>query len=62
MIAQALVPRADQEGRVPVVDLTRDGKSHQIATMMQAGRAYGLVTFAAALPARFHDATSPGIS
>ena len=45
-IAQARVPRADQEGRVQVAEilvnipavghLIRDGTSHQIATMMQA--------------------------
>jgi len=59
VIAQALLPRADQKGRVPVVEilvnipavgnLIREGKSHQIATMMQTGRAYGMITFEAAI-------------
>jgi twitching motility protein PilT len=55
VVAQALLPRADQKGRVPVVEimvnipavanLIREGKTHQIATMMQTGRGMGMVTF-----------------
>jgi twitching motility protein PilT len=55
VVAQSLMPRADQKGRVPVVEilvnvpavanLIREGKSHQIATVMQTGRAHGMVTF-----------------
>jgi len=53
VVAQTLVPRADREGRVPVVEilvnmpsvanLIREGKSHQIANVMQAGRQHGMV-------------------
>jgi twitching motility protein PilT len=55
VVAQALLPRPDRQGRVPVVEilvnlpsvanLIREGKSHQIATVMQTGRAHGMVTF-----------------
>lgn len=55
VVAQALLPRADHKGRVPVVEilvnipavanLIREGKTHQIATMMQTGRGLGMVTF-----------------
>jgi twitching motility protein PilT len=55
VVAQTLLPRADRPGRVPVVEilvnvpavanLIREGKSHQIATVMQTGRAHGMVTF-----------------
>ncbi len=53
VVAQTLLPRADHQGRVPVVEvlinvpavanLIREGKSHQIATVMQAGRQHGMV-------------------
>jgi len=59
VVAQSLLPRADRVGRVPVVEilmnvaavanLIREGKSHQIATVMQTGRAHGMVTFEAAI-------------
>jgi twitching motility protein PilT len=59
VIAQALLPRANHKGRVPVVEilvnipavanLVREGKSHQIATVMQTGRSYGMMTFEAAI-------------
>jgi twitching motility protein PilT len=55
VVAQTLLPRADRPGRVPVLEilvnvpavanLIREGKSHQIATVMQTGRAHGMVTF-----------------
>ena len=55
VVAQSLMRRADQKGRVPAVEilvnvpavanLIREGKSHQIATVMQTGRAHGMVTF-----------------
>jgi len=55
VVAQSLLPRADHKGRVPVVEilvntpavanLIREGKSHQIATVMQTGRAHGMITF-----------------
>lgn len=32
-----------------VANLIREGKSHQIATMMQTGRPYGMMTFEAAI-------------
>jgi twitching motility protein PilT len=53
--AQALLPRADRSGRVPVLEilvnvaavsnLIREGKTHQIPSMMQTGRAHGMTTF-----------------
>jgi twitching motility protein PilT len=55
VVAQALLPRPDHQGRVPVVEilvnmpavanLIREGKTHQIATAMQTGRAHGMMTF-----------------
>lgn len=55
VVAQALLPRPDHQGRVPVVEilvnmpavanLIREGKTHQIATVMQTGRVHGMVTF-----------------
>jgi twitching motility protein PilT len=59
VVAQALLPRPDHHGRVPVVEilvnvpavanLIREGKSHQIATVMQTGRAHGMLTFESAI-------------
>jgi twitching motility protein PilT len=59
VVAQSLLPRADRVGRVPVVEilvnmpavanLIREGKSHQIATVMQTGRGHGMITFEAAV-------------
>jgi twitching motility protein PilT len=55
VVAQSLLPRPDHQGRVPVVELLvnvpavanliREGKTHQIATVMQTGRAHGMSTF-----------------
>jgi twitching motility protein PilT len=55
VVAQALLPRPDHKGRVPAVEilvnvpavanLIREGKTHQIASVMQTGRAHGMVTF-----------------
>jgi len=59
VVAQALLPRPDRQGRVPVVEvlinvpavanLIREGKTHQIASAMQTGRAHGMMTFEAAV-------------
>ena len=59
VVAQSLLPRADRVGRVPAVEilmnvpavanLIREGKSHQIATVMQTSRAHGMLTFEAAI-------------
>jgi twitching motility protein PilT len=55
VVAQALLARTDHTGRVPVCEvllnipavqnLIREGKTHQIATVMQTGRSLGMVTF-----------------
>ncbi len=55
VVAQSLLPRPDHQGRVPVVEilvnvpavanLIREGKTHQIASVMQTGRAHGMMTF-----------------
>ena len=59
IVAQALLPRPDRQGRVPVVEvlvnvpavanLIREGKTHQISSVMQTGRAYGMITFEGAI-------------
>ena len=59
VVAQALLPRPDRHGRVPAVEvlvnvpavanLIREGKTHQIASIMQTGRAHGMVTFEGAI-------------
>jgi twitching motility protein PilT len=59
VVAQALLPRPDHKGRVPVVEvlinvpavanLIREGKTHQISSVMQTGRAHGMVTFEGAI-------------
>lgn len=59
VVAQALLPRADGEGRVPVVEilvnvpavsnLIREGKTFQIASAMQTKRAQGMLTFEASV-------------
>lgn len=59
VVAQALLPRPDHKGRVPVVEilvnlpsvanLIREGKTHQIASAMQTGRAHGMMTFEVAV-------------
>lgn len=58
VVAQSLLPRPDQKGRVPVVEilvnvpavanLIREGKTHQVSSVMQTGRAHGMMTFEAA--------------
>lgn len=55
VVAQALLTRADRSGRIPVLEilvnvpavsnLIREGKTHQIPSMMQTGRAHGMSTF-----------------
>ena len=67
VVAQSLLPRAGQKGRVPVVEvlvnvpavanLIREGKSHQIATVMQTGRQHGMITFEGAI----HDLIQKGL-
>jgi twitching motility protein PilT len=59
VVAQALLPRAEQQGRVPVVEilvnipavanLIREGKTFQISSAMQTGRAQGMMTFETAV-------------
>jgi len=67
VVAQALLPRPDRQGRVPVVEvlvnvpavanLIREGKTHQIASVMQTGRAHGMMTFEGAT----HDLMQRGL-
>lgn len=67
VVAQALLPRPDHQGRVPVVEvlvnvpavanLIREGKTHQIASVMQTGRAHGMMTFEGAA----HDLIQKGL-
>src|SRR5262249_35187439 len=55
VVAQSLLPRPNGQGRVPAVEilvntpavanLIREGKTHQIASVMQTGRAHGMITF-----------------
>jgi twitching motility protein PilT len=55
VVAQALLPRPNHQGRVAAVEilvnlpavgnLIREGKSHQLANVMQTGRAHGMITF-----------------
>ena len=59
IVAQALLPSASGEGREPVVEilvnvpavanLIREGKTHQIHSVMQTGRSFGMVTFETAI-------------
>ena len=59
VVAQSLLPFAGGQGRVPVTEvlvntpsvanLIREGKTHQIHTVMQTGRAYGMFTIDAAV-------------
>jgi twitching motility protein PilT len=59
IVAQALLPAADGQGRVPVVEilvnvagvanLIREEKTVQIQSMMQTGRAFGMITFETAI-------------
>jgi twitching motility protein PilT len=67
VVAQALLPRPDRQGRVPVVEilvnvpavanLIREGKTHQIASSMQTGRTHGMMTFETAT----HDLIQRGL-
>jgi twitching motility protein PilT len=67
VVAQALLPRPDHQGRVPVVEilvnvpavanLIREGKTHQIASVMQTGRTHGMITFDGAI----HDLIQKGL-
>jgi twitching motility protein PilT len=55
VVAQALLPRPERRGRVPVVEvlinvpavanLIREGKTHQIQSVMQTSRSHGMLTF-----------------
>jgi twitching motility protein PilT len=55
VVAQALLPRADGKGRVAVAEilvnvpavanLIREGKAFQLPSVMQTGRAQGMLTF-----------------
>ncbi len=55
IVAQALLPRSDHQGRVPAVEvlvnvpavanLIREGKAFQISSTMQTGRSHGMITF-----------------
>src|SRR6478672_930925 len=59
VVAQVLLPRPDHQGRVAaaeilvnvpaVANLIREGKTHQISSVMQTGRAHGMVTFEGAI-------------
>lgn len=59
VVAQALLPRPDHQGRVPVVEILVDvpavanliceGKTHQIASAMQTGRTHGMMSFEVAV-------------
>ena len=67
VVAQALLPRPDHGGRVPVVEvmvnvpavanLIREGKTFQISSVMQTSRAHGMVTFEMAT----HDLIHKGL-
>jgi twitching motility protein PilT len=67
VVAQALLPRAEHQGRVPVVEilvnipavanLIREGKTFQISSAMQTGRAQGMMTFETAV----HDLIYKGL-
>lgn len=55
VVAQTLFPRADRPGRVAAIEiminnsavanLIREGKTHQIASVMQTGYQFGMITF-----------------
>jgi twitching motility protein PilT len=59
VVAQSLLPRANHEGRVPVLEilvnvpavanLIREGKTHQISSVIQTGRGHGMITFEGAM-------------
>jgi len=59
VVAQSLIPRADGNGRVAVVEvlvnipavanLIREGKTFQIQSSMQTGQVHGMITFESAI-------------
>jgi len=67
VVAQGLLPRPDRRGRTPVMEimvnvpavanLIREGKTHQIASVMQTSRAQGMMTFESAT----HDLIQKGM-
>jgi twitching motility protein PilT len=67
VVAQALLPRVEHQGRVPVVEilvnvsavanLIREGKTFQISSAMQTGRGHGMMTFETAV----HDLIHKGL-
>jgi twitching motility protein PilT len=67
VVAQALLPRVEHQGRIPVVEilvnipavanLIREGKTFQISSAMQTGRAQGMMTFETAV----HDLIYKGL-
>jgi twitching motility protein PilT len=67
VVAQALLPRPDRRGRVPAVEvlvnvpavanLIREGKTHQINTVMQTSRGHGMATFETST----HDLINKGL-
>jgi twitching motility protein PilT len=67
IVAQALLPRVEHQGRVPVVEilvnvsavanLIREGKTFQISSAMQTGRGHGMMTFETAV----HDLIHKGL-
>jgi twitching motility protein PilT len=67
VVAQALLPRVEHQGRVPVVEilvnvsavanLIREGKTFQISSAMQTGRGHGMMTFETAV----HDLVHKGL-
>jgi twitching motility protein PilT len=67
VVTQALVPRADHNGLAPAVEILvnvpavanmiREGKTFQIASVMQTGRLHGMVTFEASV----HDLIQKGL-
>ena len=67
VVAQSLLPRSGEKSRVPVMEvmvnvpavanLIREGKTHQIATVMQTSRGLGMSTFETAT----HDLINKGL-
>jgi twitching motility protein PilT len=59
VVTQTLLPRCDGEGRIPAIEvmpilpsirnLIREGKTHQIPSIMQTGAAHGMITMEASL-------------
>lgn len=65
VVSQQLLPRMDGNGRVPafeilqvnhaVRNLIREGKSHQLAAVMQTGRKFGMITMDDAIYELYKD-------